>query len=313
MRVLVVIQARTGSTRLPGKVLAPLAGRPALELMIARVRRTRWPVLVATSDLPQDDPVARLALGAGCSVFRGSEQDVLGRFAAALAAHPADIVVRLTADCPLIDPDLVVETVARLEQERADYVGNSIIRSFPDGLDVEALRTEVLLTADREAVRADEREHVTPFVYRHPERFFVRAILHDQPLDWIRWTVDLPADLEFLDALVTRSPDPVGASWREFLRLPGAVRGRKPNGARLRAALPGDLSTHGMDLFDVGARVLVLSSGEGVLGHGVLCVRAADASWEWGGPERWQELAQRLLPAFLHGDPQVLSLHGTSL
>ena len=172
MTTLVVIQARMGSTRLPGKVLADLGGRPLLGLQLARLERLpEAQIVVATSDLPGDDPVAALADEYGVPSVRGPEQDVLGRFALAVAAHPGDEVVRLTADCPLTDPGLVEAVLALRRATDADYAGNTLIRTFPDGLDVEVMTAATFATADRESTDPLDREHVTRFVLRNPHRF----------------------------------------------------------------------------------------------------------------------------------------------
>jgi spore coat polysaccharide biosynthesis protein SpsF len=204
-RTVAVIQARMGSTRLPGKVLADLGGRPMLRFMIDRLRAAPVDALVvATSDLSQDDAVADVADAAGLPVVRGPEADVLGRFAAALAAHPADHVVRLTADCPLADPAIVEEAVRRHLVTEADYTSNTIVRTFPDGLDVEVVRAAALRAAIDEATRPDEREHVTPFIYRRPDRFRLAAVVTAPCLADERWTVDTPADLERVRSVVHR-------------------------------------------------------------------------------------------------------------
>ena len=157
MTTLCVIQARMGSTRLPGKVLADLGGRPMLAFMLARVAplvgRGVEEVVVATSDGAIDEPVAEVARAAGVAAVRGSEHDVLGRYLLALEDHPADTVVRLTADCPLTDPALVSEVLALHRRAGADYTSNTLIRTFPDGLDVEVMAAAALRTAAAEARR----------------------------------------------------------------------------------------------------------------------------------------------------------------
>src|SRR3954451_17117757 len=171
---LCVVQARTGSTRLPGKVLADVAGRPMLRLMLDRLtplRSTGLTVIVATSELGQDDPVAELATEADVPVVRGDEADVLGRFLLALDRYPTDTVVRLTADCPLLDPALVLLALDAHQAAGAGYTSNTLVRTFPDGMDVEVIAASVLRAADREATSSGEREHVTPFAYVHTSQF----------------------------------------------------------------------------------------------------------------------------------------------
>lgn len=223
---LAVVQARMGSTRLPGKVLADLGGRPVLELMLDRLARAHVDhLVVATSDLPGDDPVADLATRVGVPVVRGSEADVLGRFLVALDRFPADDVVRLTADCPLIDPLVVDAAVGLHRRTGADYTSNSLERTFPDGLDVEVVRAAALRAAAAEATARDEREHVTPFLHRHPERFRLASLETDEWLGHERWTLDTPADLARLREIVAALRDPVQAGWHDVLAVAGVLDG----------------------------------------------------------------------------------------
>jgi spore coat polysaccharide biosynthesis protein SpsF len=220
LTTVVVVQARTGSSRLPGKVLADVGGRPMLALQLARLRRVECDAtIVATSDRSRDDPVEQLALDADALVVRGPEDDVLARFALVVDRYHPEVVVRVTADCPLVDPE-VVDAVVRLHREtEADYASNVHPRSFPRGLDVEVVSTPVLTTAALEASRDDEREHVTPFVVRHPERFRLANL--DSGGDHARhhWTVDVPEDLDRVRRIVARGVDPERAGWRDFLEL----------------------------------------------------------------------------------------------
>ena len=217
---LCVVQARTGSTRLPGKVLQELGGRPLLRYMLDRLADLRVDELVvATSALDRDDPVAGIASDAGRPVVRGSESDVLDRFSAALDAHPADHVVRLTADCPLADPALVESVLARHLDRGADYTSNVFPRTFPRGLDCEVMTAAALRAACAEAVDPAEHEHVTPFLYRRPERFALANLRNDVALGREGWTVDTAEDLAFVREIVARMDDG-GAngdsfSWRE--------------------------------------------------------------------------------------------------
>lgn len=197
-RAVAVIQARMGSTRLPGKVLLPLGGRTLLAHVVERAARARGvdEVRVATSGLPADDAVAREAAACGATVTRGDEQDVLARYAQAACESDAALVVRVTSDCPLLAPELVERALALLAREGADYASNTRKRTFPRGLDVEVLRREVVEEAAREAREPAEREHVTPFVWRRPERFRLADLLAgaDEEAPGFRVTVDEPAD-----------------------------------------------------------------------------------------------------------------------
>ncbi len=216
-----VIQARMGSNRLPGKVLEPLAGRPMLSFMLDRLRDIQVDhLVVATSDLGRDDPVEVVAKEAGVEVVRGSESDVLSRFIAALDIYPADNVIRLTADCPLIDAGLVNAVLATHLARGADYTSNVLPRTFPKGLDVEVIRSDVLRVANREALEHVEREHVTPFIYRRPERFALANHTGSIPLGKEWWTVDTREDLTFVRSVVAKIGDS-DSSWQTILRLVG--------------------------------------------------------------------------------------------
>jgi spore coat polysaccharide biosynthesis protein SpsF len=218
---LCVVQARTGSTRLPGKVLQDLGGRPLLRFMLDRLADLRVDELVvATSTLARDDAVAAIAGAAGHAVVRGSEADVLDRFAGALDAHPADHVIRLTADCPLADPALIESVFARHLDRGADYTSNVFPRTFPRGLDCEVMTADALRRAHAEATAAPEREHVTPFLYRRPERFALANMRNDLPLGREGWTVDTADDLEFVRGIVARMGDD-NFSWREAWAVVG--------------------------------------------------------------------------------------------
>ena len=162
--VVAVVQARTGSTRLPGKVLADVGGMPMLEFMLRRLAPLPWEVVVATSDRPADDEVVSVGRSCGVEVVRGPEGDVLSRFLVALDAHPAKHVVRLTGDCPLSDPRVVRAAVALHREASAAYTSNVLPRTFPKGLDCEVMSARALREAASEATAAPEREHVTPFL-----------------------------------------------------------------------------------------------------------------------------------------------------
>lgn len=234
---LAVVQARMGSSRLPGKVLTDLGGQPVLGLMLERLARAHVDhLVVATSDLPGDDPVAAFAESVGVSVVRGSEADVLGRFLVALDRFPADDVVRLTADCPLIDPVVVDAAIGLHRRTGADYTSNTLERTFPDGLDVEVVRADALRVAGAEAEIADEREHVTPFVYHRPGRFTLAALETGEHLGHERWTLDTADDLERLRAIVVGLDDPVHAGWHDVLAVAGVQ-----DGPPRRLSLAGDV------------------------------------------------------------------------
>jgi spore coat polysaccharide biosynthesis protein SpsF len=223
MKTLVVIQARMGSTRLPGKVLMPLAGKPALEHVVERARAAREvdQVVIATSTLPADAAVAQCCAARGWSCVRGSEDDVLARFLIALEKHPADIVVRITGDCPLTDPAMIDELVCALKNDPRglDYISNTQApRKIPHGLDVEAMRADALQRACNEAAVREEREHVTPYFYRNPNLFRLARV--DPPVDLSahRWTLDTPDDHELLERILLALP-PGAFAWRDTLEV----------------------------------------------------------------------------------------------
>ena len=220
-RTVAIIQARTGSTRLPGKVLLPLLDAPLLVHVVRRVARASSvdATVVATTTMAGDDAIAELAAREGWLVSRGSEMDLLDRYLGAARAHDAERVIRITSDCPLIDPAVIDEVVAALESADADYASNTLEpRTFPRGLDVEAMTMAALEAADRADHDPASREHATPYLYRHPERFRLAGVRLAEDLSAHRWTVDTPEDYE----LVRRIYDALGRDdfgWREALAV----------------------------------------------------------------------------------------------
>jgi spore coat polysaccharide biosynthesis protein SpsF len=205
MRVVAVIQARMGSTRLPGKVLMDIAGAPMLSRVVDRARAARrvTEVRVACSDQPADDPIAAWCAVVGVAVTRGPEADVLTRYRIAAAAAAAEVVVRLTADCPLLDPATIDNVIGALgDGDPADYAANVLERSYPRGLDVEAFSIEALLRMDRLGQSAAAREHVTlgPRL-EHPAAFRTRNVRAGTDDSDLRWTVDTGPDLEQVRAM----------------------------------------------------------------------------------------------------------------
>lgn len=217
-RVVAIVQARMGSTRLPEKVLEDIGGEPMLVRVMERARRASGvdEVVVATTQHRRDDVIAELSAQRGWLCTRGSEDDVLDRYHEAASTHRADVVVRITSDCPLLDAavvNLILEE--RSEGEGADYASNTMEpRTFPRGLDVEAFTVDALDVAWREDHEPATREHVTPYLYRHPERFVLRGVTTDPDRSWMRWTVDTPEDLEVVRLL--HSEAGADASWQEF-------------------------------------------------------------------------------------------------
>lgn len=219
MRVNAVIQARVGSSRLPGKVLRPLGERPVLDWVIRAAQRANGldAVVVATTSNAADDPVADLAVSLGAELVRGSEQDVLGRYVEAVRAHPCDAVVRITADCPLLDPALITQVVAAWRTDPAwDYVSTTLQPTLPRGLDVELVRSAVLQALDGTAAGHD-RVHVTSGVYAEPDRFALLGLVVAPAASDLRVTLDTAEDAAALDAIVSALGD-APPRWRDVVR-----------------------------------------------------------------------------------------------
>lgn len=201
MKTVAIIQARMGSTRLAGKVLRDLAGEPMLARVVLRVQAAEMldQVLVATSVEEQDDEIEAECRRRGWNCVRGPELDVLGRYVLGARETDADVVVRITADCPFVDPAIIDRVVREYQENQpgCDYCANIIEpRTYPRGMDTEVVDAEALHAASRETKREADREHVTPFVRRHSERFPQVAVRLDEDLSDHRLTVDTPADLD---------------------------------------------------------------------------------------------------------------------
>jgi len=206
-RTIAIIQARMGSQRLPGKVLEDVQGKPMLQRVIERAGASALidRVVVATTTETGDDPIMTFGAAAGVPVVRGHPADVLDRYMQAARAYGADIVVRLTADCPLLDPALTDNVIyALLESDPpADLALNRIPgdRTYPIGLDVEVCTFQALERAWKEAHKMYQREHVLPYLYEEPSRFRVVHVRHSEDYGDLRWTVDTPQDLAFVRAV----------------------------------------------------------------------------------------------------------------
>jgi spore coat polysaccharide biosynthesis protein SpsF len=200
MKTVALIQARMSSRRLPGKVLQDIAGQPMLLRVVRRAKQARSIDLVAviTSIHEDDDAIGMLCEENGIPCFRGSLDDVLDRYYQAAIYFQADIVVRLTADCPLLDPAIIEQVVKTFKQNSFDYVANIVEVTYPDGLDTEVFRFETLERAWKEARLKSEREHVTVYILKHPELFRLGSVKQEQDLSAIRWTVDTSQDLKFV-------------------------------------------------------------------------------------------------------------------
>lgn len=200
----VIIQARNGSSRLPGKVMIVSAGKTIIEHVVARVRLSErvGKVVVATTTNSIDDAMAVLLQDKGVDVFRGSEQDVLDRYYRCADAFSLSHVVRITADCPLIDPALIDIVIARYQSEHADYCSNILERTYPDGMDVEVFSFWSLARSWREASAQRDREHVTLFIRNNPNIFRLSGVTHIPSMGQKRWTLDYTEDFEVIDQIL---------------------------------------------------------------------------------------------------------------
>src|ERR1019366_8494151 len=208
MTNIAVVQARNGSTRFPRKVLADLDGRPMLVHILERLARAKTidGIVVATTVGAVDDEIAALASAHGAGVTRGSEHDVLSRYVTADRDQAADVIVRITADCPLTDPEIVDMVVNTRAEQNADYAANVEPPTCPEGYDVEVLTSACLFRVDREAVQPYEREHVTVRVREHLSDYRTALVAYTRDISWMRLTVDVPADLARIARLLEILP-----------------------------------------------------------------------------------------------------------
>jgi spore coat polysaccharide biosynthesis protein SpsF (cytidylyltransferase family) len=223
MKVVMIVQARMGSTRLPGKVMLDVGGQPMVARVLRRARRARLvdDLVLATSTAQDDDVIATFAHDMGVRVFRGSELDVLDRFYRAAQMLGADVVVRVTADCPFIDPavaDTVVEAFLA-SAPNVSFASNTLERTFPRGLDVEVASFDALSAAWSEATDPHERAHVMPFIYQRPARFQLLNVFSGARHGDLRWTVDTAADLAFARAVYARMGGEDDFPWRAVLPI----------------------------------------------------------------------------------------------
>jgi spore coat polysaccharide biosynthesis protein SpsF len=236
VKVVAIVQARMGSTRLPGKVLLDLGGQTVLARVLRRLGRATLleRVIVATTTSPLDDEIVDECTRSQVDCFRGSEPDVLDRYYNAANTARADAVMRITADCPLIDPELVDETIRRFQNAQADYASNAIQCTYPRGLDVEVFSVAALKVAWQNAPKAYEREHVTPYLYEHPEIFRLVSVVGTADYSQYRWTLDTVEDLQLLRAIYARFKDEDTFSWRDVI----ALMEREPQLAHLNCNVP---------------------------------------------------------------------------
>jgi spore coat polysaccharide biosynthesis protein SpsF len=198
VKVAAIIQARMGSTRLPGKVLKKVLGKTLLEYQIERVKRAKTidEIIIATTTKESDAPIVQLCQQLSIPYYRGSEEDVLSRYYEAATEFGVDVVVRLTSDCPIIDPNVIDKVVEHYleNKDQYDYVSNTLTRTYPRGLDTEVMSYEVLKRAYEEAKELMYREHVTAYIYHHPDQFRLCNVSNEKDESKHRWTVDTEED-----------------------------------------------------------------------------------------------------------------------
>lgn len=214
MKKVVIIQARFGSTRLPGKILKHLGSQSALHHVLNRCLAIEGidAVCCAIPDSKENDVIVDEAAKCDVQISRGSEADVLSRYHKAAVETNADIIIRVTSDCPLVDPKVVAATLELFEQEKADFASNNEPRSWPHGLDCEVFSMEWLDRANEQAKESFEREHVGPYIRNHPEVKKVNLLALEPGLEKYRWTLDTPEDFTFLKTLFTKYPE-VESNW----------------------------------------------------------------------------------------------------
>ncbi|MCK9280012.1 MAG: glycosyltransferase family protein [Melioribacteraceae bacterium] len=204
MNKVVIVQARLGSTRLPAKILKDLSGKPVLYHVLERIKKAKLvdDIVVATTDLDNDEPLVEYLRENKIYYYRGSSDDVLSRYYEAAFQYKADIIIRITSDCPLIDPE-VIDSIIKiyLENNKYDYVSNTIMRTFPRGLDVELLTFAALKKSFYGAEQKSEREHVTPYIYNNREIFNVFNFASKTDLSYLRWTLDTPEDYQLIKVI----------------------------------------------------------------------------------------------------------------
>ena len=224
-RIVSIIQARMAASRLPGKVLKDLGGRPVLAWVVERAGRANLTdkTVVATTNEPEDNAVVELCAQRGYPCFRGDMHDVLDRYYHAASEYGAEVIVRITADCPLIDPGEVDRTVRAFLDHRPplDFAANRLPmdRTVPIGLDIEVCTFTALETAWREAAEPHQREHVMPYFYEHSDRFNILHLKHDPDYGGLRWTLDTPKDLDLLRRIVAHFAPRDDFTWYEILEL----------------------------------------------------------------------------------------------
>ena len=204
MKIVATVEARMGSTRLPGKTLKPILGRPMLELLVERLQRSKVDdVIIATTVAEADQVICDLAPQWGVKAFAGSEEDVLDRVLSAARAHDADLIVEMTGDCPLLDPDLVDRCIDYFLANDFDYVSNVVQRTYPRGLDTQVFPVAVLDEVSRKTNDPADRENVSLYIYEHPDEYRLGHVLAPPELTdtSLRWCVDTVEDFHLIEGV----------------------------------------------------------------------------------------------------------------
>lgn len=211
LKVGVIIQARMGASRLPGKPLLKVKDKTLLEHLIARLKQVKHPldIIIATTQNEKDKSILALAKSMNIPTYAGSEEDVLDRYIKTARHYDLDIIIRVTADCPVLDPELIDEGISHFlnTYPEVDYFSNTLTRSYPRGMDFEVFKRRALEEAYLDAFLEDEREHVTPFIYRHPDRFKLEQMRNTTDESRHRWTVDTIEDFELIKKLIESFKD----------------------------------------------------------------------------------------------------------
>ena len=222
-----IVEARMTSSRLPGKMMLPIGGKPSLQVLLERLTQTPGlsETVVATTENPTDDPLEELCRGMGVGCFRGSEDDVLGRVLGAARRSEADVIVEITGDCTLVDPEIIQECIEAYKRSDADFVSNSDpVALFPPGMDARIFSTQVLAEVDRLTQAPDDREHVSLYIWEHPERYKLLGVRPGREMDWPEKFIalDTADDLEMItriyEALAPGNPFFSGEDIVAYLR-----------------------------------------------------------------------------------------------
>ena len=219
MNIIAILQARMRSSRLPGKVLMDICGKTMIERVVERVKKTETinKIVVATTKKPDDDEIVNECKKIVNTIYRGSEEDVLDRYYYAAKKFGAHAIVRITCDCPLIEPIIIDKVVRAFLKESPDYASNTLERTYPRGLDVEIMTKDALKKAWEEAGKPYERTHVTPYIYQHSKVYNLLSVKNAEDLSAGRWTVDTQEDLIFIRKIYSQFKSQVDFSWRDVI------------------------------------------------------------------------------------------------